>query len=407
MIYRIGAHTLQPCRIELPPSKSIANRITLLRALAGMPQTTDNAACNDIAAMQHAIGNTDNIIDIGDAGTAMRFLTAYYAALSGREHTLTGSSRMQQRPIGALVEALRAAGASIRYIDKEGFPPLAIQGGLLQGGEITIKGDISSQFITALLLVAPLMRDGLHLTIIGNIVSRPYIEMTIELMRSFGATITCHDNSIKVAPQRYTPAAIEIEGDWSAASYWYEICALSEQATVCLPGLFRESPQGDSEVARLFEQLGVETVYGEREVTLQKTGKITARMEYDFVNQPDLAQTFVVTCAVMGIPFRFSGLQSLKIKETDRIAALIAEMKKLGYLITESEGSVLSWNGERCTPDASPCIDTYEDHRMAMAFAPACIRLGDIYINHPQVVTKSYPHYWENLIHAGFNITEE
>lgn len=405
MIYRIGAHTLQPCRIELPPSKSIANRITLLRALAGMPQTTDNAACNDIAAMQHAIGNTDNIIDIGDAGTAMRFLTAYYAALSGREHTLTGSSRMQQRPIGALVEALRAAGASIRYIDEEGFPPLAIQGGLLQGGEITIKGDISSQFITALLLVAPLMRDGLHLTIIGNIVSRPYIEMTIELMRSFGATITCHDNSITVAPGEYKPACIEIESDWSAASYWYETVAVS-RTPMRLKTLWRNTLQGDARIASYFGQLGVATSYDNGDVTLSP-GPVTAQnFIADLADTPDIAQTLAMTCALKGIPFQLTGLGNLPLKECDRIAVLISEARKIGFAFTSPEAGTIEWSGNRIpSPHTPSCIDPHGDHRMAMTFAPAALVTGEISISNPDVVAKSYPLFWDDLQRAGFVIT--
>ena len=357
--------------------------------------------------MVQALQQLPPIIDIMAAGTAMRFLTAFLAVSEGT-HILTGTQRMQQRPISILVNALRTLGADVEYTGNEGFPPLRITGRKLVNSEVTLPGNVSSQYISALLMIGPVLKNGLKLTLTGEIVSRPYIDLTLKLMHDFGACVTwTAENQLEVKPQPYRAIPYYVESDWSAASYWYEICALSEKATVCLPGLFQESPQGDSEVARLFEQLGVETVYGKREVTLRKTGKVTARMEYDFVNQPDLAQTFVVTCAVMGIPFRFSGLQSLKIKETDRIAALITEMKKLGYVITESEGSVLSWDGTRCTPEAVPCIDTYEDHRMAMAFAPACIRLGDLYINHPQVVTKSYPHYWENLIQAGFNITEE
>lgn len=400
-------HGINTC-IQLPSSKSICNRALIINALAkGNCHPENLSDCDDTRVMIQALQHMPSIIDIMAAGTAMRFLTAFFAVGEGT-HIITGTQRMQQRPISILVNALRALGADVEYAGNEGFPPLRIVGRKLVNSEVTLPGNVSSQYISALLMIGPALTNGLKLTLTGEIVSRPYIDLTLKLMRDFGASVAwISENQLEVKPQPYQAVPYYVESDWSAASYWYEICALSEQATVCLPGLFRESPQGDSEVARLFEQLGVETVYGEREVTLQKTGKITARMEYDFVNQPDLAQTFVVTCAVMGIPFRFSGLQSLKIKETDRIAALIAEMKKLGYLITESEGSVLSWNGERCTPDTSPCIDTYEDHRMAMAFAPACIRLGDIYINHPQVVTKSYPHYWENLIHAGFNITEE
>lgn len=253
-----------------------------------------------------------------------------------------------------------------------------------------------------------MLENGLDLTLTGDIVSRPYINMTLKLMQEFGArAIWTDENHLRVEAGPYKPIPYFVESDWSAASYWYEICALSEDAEICLPGLFRHSLQGDHKVADLFHNLGVETIFNERGVTLKKTAVKTERMDYDFVNQPDLAQTFVVTCALLGIPFRFEGLHNLKIKETDRIAALIAEMKKLGYQIEEKENAVLSWDGNHTEISVAPAIDTYEDHRMAMAFAPACMRIKDLYINNPEVVSKSYPHYWENLIQAGFDIIME
>lgn len=404
MIYRIGAHTLQPCRIELPPSKSIANRITLLRALAGMPQTTDNAACNDIAAMQHAIGNTDNIIDIGDAGTAMRFLTAYYSALSGREHTLTGSSRMQQRPIGALVEALRSLGANIDYTGKEGYPPLSIHGTQLQGGAITIAGNTSSQYISALLLVAPHMCNGLQLTITEPIVSRPYIAMTIELMRLFGAKVTCNENHIDVAPGQYTPTTIEIESDWSAASYWYEIVAISHTA-MTLTSLQMDSLQGDARVAQYFAQLGVKTDYNGKMLSLSSIPIATEKFIAHLADTPDIAQTLAMTCALKGIPFQLTGLGNLPLKECDRIAVLISEAQKLGFSFTSSQSGSIAWDGKRTSlAGKDVCIDPHGDHRMAMAFAPAALVMGHILIENPQVVNKSYPHFWDNLCQAGFTI---
>lgn len=407
MIYRIGAHTLQPCRIELPPSKSIANRITMLRALSGMPQTTDDAACDDIAAMQHAICNADNIIDIGDAGTAMRFLTAYYASTPGTQHILTGSPRMQQRPIGALVEALRAAGATITYCSREGFPPLSIRGRQLRGGTIAIKGDISSQFISALLLVAPLMHEGLHLSITGNIVSLPYIIMTVELMRHFGATISSRSNSIKVAPQRYTPAAIEIEGDWSAASYWYETVAIS-RTPMTLTTLQHDSLQGDARVAQYFSQLGVETRYDNGEVTLSPCPVAVKDFTAHLADTPDIAPTIAIACALQGIPFRLTGLDNLPLKECDRIVVLTGEAKKLGFVFTSPKSGTVAWTGNRTTPSQTiPCIDPHSDHRMAMAFAPAALVTGNISIETPCVVAKSYPHFWDDLLRAGFSITPQ
>ena len=394
--------------VNLPASKSISNRALIINALAGNSIVPVNMSdCDDTNVILKALDEMPPVIDIMAAGTAMRFMTAYLAVTPG-EHILTGTQRMKQRPIKALVDALKYIGADIEYTEAEGFPPLRIRGRHLDGGHIEIKGDISSQYISALLMIAPVLADGLEIKLDGEIVSRPYIDLTMCMMRGFGADAEWTGaDTIKVNPKPYEPKSFIIENDWSAASYWYEMTALSENARVELPGLFEKSFQGDSKVAELFEQLGVTTEYGDKNVVLTKSGKVTDRMEYDFVNQPDLAQTFVVTCCMMGIPFRFSGLQSLKIKETDRMAALINEMKKLGYVISESDSSVLSWDGERCESDANPAIDTYEDHRMAMAFAPAALKLKNIRINNPQVVSKSYPGFWNDLTKAGFNIMEE
>ncbi|WP_300724527.1 3-phosphoshikimate 1-carboxyvinyltransferase [uncultured Bacteroides sp.] len=395
-------------RIVLPSSKSICNRALIMNALAKSPYQPENLSdCDDTRVMVRALQEMTPTIDIMAAGTAMRFLTAFLSVTSGT-HVITGTERMQQRPIRILVDALRTLGADIDYAGNEGFPPLRITGTCLKNHEINLPGNVSSQYISALLMIGPVLEKGLKLTLTGDIVSRPYINLTLQMMHEFGAEAGwISDHCLEVKPVPYKPVPYYVESDWSASSYWYEICALTDEAEVELPGLFQQSFQGDSEVANLFRQLGVDTIYGDRTVTLKKTGKVTERMEYDFVNQPDLAQTFVVTCAMLGIPFHFYGLQSLKIKETDRINALITELKKLGYAIQEANDSELFWNGERCTPDAEPRIDTYEDHRMAMAFAPACIKLKELRINNPQVVSKSYPHYWENLQQAGFIVCTE
>ena len=253
-------------------------------------------------------------------------------------------------------------------------------------------------------MIAPVLTNGLTIRLTGDIISRPYINLTLQLMNDFGVRAEwTDDHRLKVEPQAYHSTPFYVE---SAASYWYQIVALSKEAEVTLPGLFKDSYQGDSQVAGIFRSLGVETIYKDKTVILKKNGKSVERLDYDFINQPDLAQTFVVTCALLNIPFRFSGLQSLKIKETDRMAALITEMRKLGYILHETDGSVLSWEGERCTTEEHPAIDTYEDHRMAMAFAPTCLALPEILINNPQVVSKSYPRYWEDLRQAGFIIKE-
>ena len=405
---RISAPQRVEAAISLPASKSICNRALVINALAGKRGGLHNLSdCDDTSVMVAALHDMPYTIDIMAAGTAMRFLTSYLAVTPG-EHLITGTERMCQRPIKILVEALRQLGANVDYAGEEGFPPLKINGRPLEGGKISLPGNVSSQYISSLLMIGPILQRGLQLELEGSVVSRPYINMTLQLMDGFGADARwTSENGIEVSPKAYLTKEYVIENDWSAASYWYEIVALAPQAEVVLPGLFDCSMQGDSAVARLFEQLGVSTTYVDDRVHLQKTDMCVERMEYDFVNQPDLAQTFVVTCALLNVPFRFTGLQSLKIKETDRIAALIAEMKKLGYVITESEGSILEWNGEKMAVDVPPVIDTYEDHRMAMAFAPAAFCVDGLCINHPKVVSKSYPGYWNDLREAGFVIEEE
>ena len=394
--------------IQLPSSKSISNRALIISALGNGEHQLENLSdCDDTQVMIRALhAQPGETIDILAAGTAMRFLTAYLSVTQG-DRIITGTQRMQQRPIQVLVNALRELGAHIDYVANEGFPPLRIQGTTLTKSHITLPGNVSSQYISALLMIGPSLRNGLKITLTGEIISRPYINLTLQLMKDFGGKATwMNDRELLVEPQPYASIPFYVESDWSASSYWYQIAALSNEANITLPGLFEKSYQGDSQVAHIFRSLGVETIYGDKTITLRKNGKPTERLEYDFINQPDLAQTFVVTCALLGIPFRFSGLQSLKIKETDRMAALICEMKKLGYILQESEGSILSWESERCER-SQEAIDTYEDHRMAMAFAPACIVLPDICINDPHVVTKSYPRYWEDLQKAGFIIKEE
>lgn len=401
--------------ITLPSSKSICNRALIMHALSGASDSIKNLSdCDDTRVMLQALQNMPEVIDIQAAGTAMRFLTAFLSVTKG-EHILTGTERMKQRPIRILVDALRMLGADITYLEQEGFPPLRIKGSSLNQHEVSLPGNVSSQYISALLLIGPMLPNGLHLTLTGDIVSRPYINLTLKLMNEFGANVSwTTNNELQVNAQPYRSIPFSVESDWSAASYWYEIVALSERATVILPALHEDSFQGDAKVAELFANLGVKTRYvisednglKVRNVILERSERTLQKMEYDFVNQPDLAQTFVVTCALLNIPFRFSGLQSLKIKETDRIAALIKELHKLGYILTETNGSILSWDGERCKADIQPAIDTYEDHRMAMAFAPAILRIKELQINNPQVVSKSYPRYWEDLAEAGFTVED-
>jgi len=392
--------------VKLPASKSISNRVLILNALSYSPyEITNLSDSDDTNVMVEALNSNNRDFDIGAAGTAMRFLTAFLSKIVG-EWTITGTERMKNRPIKLLVDALHSLGSRIEYMEKEGYPPLRIFGSALQGGEITLSGGVSSQYISALLMIAPCMEKGLMLHLEGKIISTPYINLTIQLMKQFGVDVIWNKQTIKVLPQEYKPQPFTVESDWSAASYWYQIAALSPQPKIELTGLFKNSLQGDSEVAGLFSQLGIGTTYTKQGILLKKNGNITKKLIYDFVNEPDLAQTLVVTCVLLDIPFRFTGLQSLKIKETDRMEALKTELRKLGYLITDSHDSLLEWNGERCEPEQHPVISTYEDHRMAMAFAPvALVRQDGIEIADPGVVTKSYPNFWEDLKSAGFVLT--
>ena len=398
--------------IKLPASKSISNRALIIHALTGGSIIPENLSdCDDTEVVIHALEQMPEVIDIKAAGTAMRFMTAFLAATEHGEHVITGTERMQHRPIKILVDALRQLGADIAYEKEEGFPPLRIKGATLDGGQLEVAGNISSQYISALLLIGPMLRKGLTLRLLGDTISRPYIDLTLWTMREFGADAewTAVD-TITIQPKPYESRPYIIENDWSAASYWYEIIALSDdpEAEVCLEGLMDGSKQGDSSVRYIFSLLGVKTTFGTRKagvptkVTLTKSGHRVNRLEYDFVNVPDLAQTFVCTCCAMGVPFHFTGLQTLKIKETDRIAALKTEMAKLGYQLEAINDCELKWDGLKSQISNSP-IDTYDDHRMALAFAPLAMK-SPISINNPQVVSKSYPRFWEDLESANFNI---
>lgn len=393
-------------RLRLPSSKSISNRALILNALSNSPYPVENLSnCDDTQVTIAAFRPETHLIDIHAAGTAMRFLTAYFSGKTG-EWTLTGTARMRQRPIRLLVEALRSLGAKIEYLGEEGFPPLKISGRKLTGGALTLAGNVSSQYISALLMVAPYMEQGLTLTLSGEVISRPYIEMTIQLMRQYGVSVCWEGEVIRIAPQTYTPTAFQVEADWSAASYWYEIVSLIPGSSIELSGLQHPSTQGDARIADFFKPLGVETQYLDTGARLVHTGNRRQRIELDLSDQPDLAQTLVVTCSLLDIPFCFTGLQSLKIKETDRIAALKNELVKLGYPIADRNDSVLEWDGCHTAPQSTPAIDTYDDHRMALAFAPAAVRFPGLVVNHPEVVSKSYPDFWDDLKQNGFTVNE-
>ncbi len=408
-------------RIVLPASKSISGRALVINALSGSSLLPDNLSdSDDTQAMLNALREMPEVIDIGAAGTAMRFLTAYLSVTPGT-HTITGTERMKHRPIGILVDALRTLGADIAYEGEEGFPPLRIAGrNDIEGGELSVPGNVSSQYISALLMIAPTLKKGLRLTLTGQIASRPYLDMTVSMMRDFGAEVEwIAKDVIEVKPGSYRQRPYHIESDWSAASYWYEMVALSPDAgaQVELVGLHHDSIQGDSKVWQLMSELGVATEYykepdGTEIIRLRKTGNLACHFCHDFSHQPDLAQTFAVTCAMLDVPFRLVGLQSLRIKETDRIAALVEELGKIVCL--EGNDSELLWEGFyniddlELLPFEEFTFDTYDDHRMAMALAPVCLRTGgEIVINNPEVVSKSYPHYWEDLEKVGFSICNE
>ena len=416
MTYIITAPEQINTSIKLPASKSISNRALIIHAIAKgkiIPQNLSN--CDDTEVIINALKNMPEVIDIKAAGTAMRFTTAYLATKDGEEHTITGTERMKHRPIAVLVDALRYLGAEIEYTGEEGFPPLHIKGKKLEGGHLEVPGNISSQFISALLMVGPVLENGLELKLTGDIISRPYIDLTLWTMREFGAEADWTDvDTVTIKPTLYQDREYLIENDWSAASYWYEILALSNGTNSCikLEGLMDGSKQGDSVLRYIFSLLGIKTTFASKQqgkpttVTLKKHKCMLPRLDYDFTGSPDLAQTFVVCCCEMGIPFKFTGLVTLKIKETDRIEALKNELKKLGFVIHDENNNTLFWDGERCTPTNQP-IETYEDHRMALAFAPTAFHHQGLEINHPEVVSKSYPQYWEDLEKAGFIINKK
>lgn len=411
--YRLTAPRRLDMTVDLPASKSISNRALIIHALSGGSTLPENLSdCDDTSVIIEALRTMPEEINIKAAGTAMRFMTAYLSVTPGT-HILTGTERMKHRPIGILVDALRTLGANIEYIGEEGYPPIRITGSTLKGGLLEIHGNVSSQYISALLMIGPMLKDGLTLRLLDHIISRPYIDLTLWMMGEFGAEAEWTSaDTITVNPKPYKSRDYFIENDWSGASYWYEILALNgdPESEIRLTGLMDGSKQGDSITRYIFSLLGVKTKLQSKKagipqtITLKKNGHCVPKLEYDFVNCPDLAQTFVVACAAMNIPFHFTGLSTLKIKETDRIEALKTEMRKLGYVVKDIDGSELLWDGERCEPSLEQGIDTYEDHRMALAFAPYAMKHNGLVINNPQVVTKSYPHYWDHLRQAGFKV---
>lgn len=395
--------------IILNGSKSISNRVLIINALCNNQIQIDNLSnADDTIFLQHILQSKETVLDAGAGGTTFRFLTAYLATQEGREVILTGSERMQQRPIKILVDALQQLGADISYENNTGFPPLLIKGKKLKGGKVSLPADTSSQFITALLLIAPTLQDGLELELIGTIVSIPYIKMTLKMMEYFGVSSSFIGNIIKVKNNSYQPRPFFVEGDWSAASYFYSLAILANNATITLNGLTNQQIQGDSIIATIANDFGVETLFQDNKIVLLKKAKPAfEKWSFNFIECPDLAQTVIAFGAALQIKMNCQGLQTLRIKETDRIAALDNELQRLSLAslieIDENNWKLFPLNKEKNTT-TNNIIQTYDDHRMAMAFAPLALVLNEININEPNVVTKSYPIFWKDLEKCGLQI---
>ncbi len=388
---------------SLPSSKSLSNRALIINALMKNPGKLENISiARDTQLMQSLLTTPNHVIDVMDAGTTMRFLTAYFA-VTGQSKVLTGTDRMKERPIHLLVDALRMLGVTITYVGKEGFPPIEIKGFSQQLiNRISIRGDVSSQFISALMMVAPVLPKGLTIQLEGKVGSLPYLRMTAELMGLFGMRPEIKDQQIVVTSGPYRPAAYRIEPDWSAASYWFAFTALAESADILLPDVDSYALQGDQVIVKIMNQLGVKAAFQKEGLRLSKTSLNTGTLVWDFSNCPDLAQTVLPVCAAKKIAGEFTGLESLRIKETDRITALQNELAKIGARLEETGKG--TWN---LVPGRTPAsfkkisINTYHDHRMAMGFAPWAT-LTDVEIESPDVVQKSYPGFWEDMKVVGF-----
>lgn len=396
------------CQVTPPASKSESNRVLIIDALTGLKSNLENLSnARDTQTMIRLLRSNEEVLDVIDAGTTMRFLTAYLS-ITGQEKTLTGTKRMCERPIKLLVDALKTLGANIEYKDKEGYPPLAIKKfdkEKVKTNHLRIKGDVSSQYITALLMIAPVLPNGLELELEGKIGSRPYIEMTLSLMKHFGVNSEWRENKISISAQSYQPATYKVESDWSAASYWYSIVALAREAKIEILGYHKNTFQGDSAIVQIMENLGVKSIFTEKGILLEKKPEEVRSFSHDFTHCPDLAQTIAVVCAAKGIECTMTGLESLRIKETDRIAAIQNELRKFGSDLIETVPNLEFKIPGRSDKDLfkveGQSVATYKDHRMAMAFAPLALA-GPLTIENPDVVEKSYPHFWDDLKIAGF-----
>jgi len=386
MNYKVSHPTkIINCEISLPPSKSISNRLLIIKSLCKEKIKIKNLSnSNDTQTLANALISNNKIIDINNAGTSFRFLTSFLSLQKNKEFILTGSDRIKERPIKELVVVLRKMGAKIEYIEREGFAPLKILGTKITGGYIQIDGSISSQFITAILLIAPNLDDGIELEITGEVVSKSYILMTLKLMNEFGIKWTWNDNVIKIKKQNYIAKQYTVEADWSCASFWLQIAALTEKCNIKLLGLHQESIQGDRKVIDIFKNFGVSSIFKNEKLILTKKKKQTTPLEINLIETPDLYQPIKCTLFARNINLIISGTQTLKNKETNRINAIKKETKKL---------------------NTNKIIDTYNDHRMAMSFAPMCLVFEELQINNTEVVNKSYPNFWYDLITAGFIIS--
>lgn len=398
--------------ISLTGSKSESNRALVIAALSGgVVKAANLSDAADTVVLDHILNNLKNpaeqprTVNVGHAGTAMRFLTAYLSTIP-EEFLLTGSARMQERPIGLLVDALKSIGAEISYTKNEGYPPLHIKGGLNgSASEVNIKGNVSSQYLSALLIIASSLPDGLTLHIEGGLTSRPYLEMTLDMLQSAGIQHSWTAETIRIEKQKHQLATLTVEPDWSAASYWYSIAALADQAVINLANLKKESLQGDSQIQELMIALGVRTSHIEAGISLKSGTSQEINEIIDLKNCPDLAQTIIVCAAAKGLNLSFTGLETLKIKETNRVLALQQELAKIGVILKE-EKEIYTLDCSALTFPEKVTFATYDDHRMAMAFAPLSLLIKEVEIEDYQVVEKSYPDFWKDLEIAGFTINE-
>ncbi len=390
--------------VQIPGSKSISNRALIMAELAGpnakvgkLSEADDTQLLKQHLGFIRTCGSSGipTIFDVKNAGTVARFLTAYLVSHVG-EWLVTGCQRMRDRPIGVLVDALRALGAQIRYCDKEGFLPIHIRGNDIHGGEITIDTSVSSQFVSAILLIGPYLEDGLKMNFVGDQVSKSYVKMTVEMMKAFGAQVSLFDDCVIVDPHPYNEIIFQVEADWTSTAYWYEVAALSKQSDIFIPGLHEESIQGDHILPELYEKLGVRTIFEEGGLRLLSSGKVQKEFSFDFTSCSDLALSVITTCAALKINGSFKGVKNLKFKESDRLESLTEELIKIGAVLKHA-GDTCTLSYSKDIPSDELVFNTYHDHRLAMSFAPLVMKYPKITINDPDVVVKSYPAFWEEF----------